>query len=136
MRSNKINFHAHLTHCSYEILATDKTAMRTPEQGVIMLVNPSPNWKASTVACREIPIMSENGAMMGIVTAAFAEADGMNRLINVCIPYIVANAPSRPLFSRAFAMDVRRVFITAPSSSMTIMPAAKPMMRAARTPQS
>jgi hypothetical protein len=50
MIRKRINFQIHFTHFSYGILATDRTAMRTPEQGVIIFVNPSPNWKARTVA--------------------------------------------------------------------------------------
>ena len=61
--------------------ATDKAASSTPEQGVIIFVKPSPNWKASTVACLDKPIRSENGAMMGIVSAAFAVAEGMDKNI-------------------------------------------------------
>ena len=79
----RMNFQIHLTHFSYGILATESTAMRTPEHGVIIFVNPSPNWNARTVACRETPIISENGAMIGIVTAALAEAEGMKRFMNV-----------------------------------------------------
>ena len=39
----RMNFHMNLNHFSYGILATDNTAIRTPEQGVIMFVNPSPS---------------------------------------------------------------------------------------------
>lgn len=45
-----MNFHIHLNHFSYGIFATESTAIKTPEQGVIILVKPSPNWNASTVA--------------------------------------------------------------------------------------
>jgi len=34
----------HLNHFSYGIRATPKTPIRTAEAGVIILVNPSPNW--------------------------------------------------------------------------------------------
>ena len=78
-----MNFHTHLNHLLYDTLATESTAIRTPEHGVIIFVKPSPNWKARTVACLDTPIISENGAMIGIVTAAFAEAEGMNTLMNV-----------------------------------------------------
>jgi hypothetical protein len=71
--------------------------MRTPEHGVIILVKPSPNWKARTVACLDTPIRSENGAMIGIVTAALAEADGIKMLMNVWIPYMIPKAPVLPL---------------------------------------
>ena len=67
--------------------------MRTPETGVIMLVKPSPNWKARTVAWRESPIRSEKGAMMGIVRAALAVAEGMKRLIPVWMPYMAESEP-------------------------------------------
>ena len=78
-----MNFQTHLNHFAYGIFATERTAIRTPEHGVIIFVKPSPNWKARTVAWRDRPIMSENGAMIGIVTAAFAEADGMKRFRKV-----------------------------------------------------
>ena len=70
-------------HLEYGIPATESTAIRTPEHGVIIFVNPSPNWKARTVDCLEIPIRSENGAITGMVTAAFAEADGTKIFMNV-----------------------------------------------------
>ena len=72
----KINF----AHLAYGMRAMPNTPMSTPEVGVIMLVNPSPNWKANTLVCREIPIKSENSAIMGMVSAALAEPDGMMRL--------------------------------------------------------
>lgn len=40
----------HFTHLLKGMRATPKTPIRTPEVGVIMLVKPSPNWKAITVA--------------------------------------------------------------------------------------
>jgi len=39
----------HFTHLSYGILATPSTPINTPKVGVIILVKPSPNWKALTV---------------------------------------------------------------------------------------
>ena len=39
----------HFTHLSYGIFATPRTPINTPEVGVIILVKPSPNWKALTV---------------------------------------------------------------------------------------
>ena len=50
MISNKINFQTHLNHFWYGILATPSAAIRTPDVGVIILVKPSPNWNAITVA--------------------------------------------------------------------------------------
>ena len=61
--------------------AMASAAIRTPEVGVSMLVKPSPNWKASTMACLETPTMSAKGAMMGMVMAALADALGMRKLI-------------------------------------------------------
>ena len=58
-----------------------RAATSTPDVGVIMFVNPSPNWKARTMACLDTPTISENGAMIGIVMAAFAVALGIMRLI-------------------------------------------------------
>ena len=63
--------------------------MSTPEVGVIMLVKPSPNWKAITVACRDRPIRSENGAMMGMVMAALAEPEGIRILMIFWITYMM-----------------------------------------------
>ena len=74
-------FHIHFTHFSYGTRAMARAAMSTPEVGVIMLVKPSPNWKASTIAWRDTPTRSENGAMMGMVMAALAVALGMRKLI-------------------------------------------------------
>lgn len=88
--SAAISFQAHFTHFPYGILAIPNTAISTPEVGVIIFVNPSPNWKASTVACLDSPIRSENGAITGIVIAAFAVAEGMNRFMKVWTPYIRA----------------------------------------------
>ena len=81
--SNRMNFHIHFTHFAYGILATDKTAISTPEHGVIILVNPSPNWKARTVDWRDTSIISEKGAIIGIVIAAFADAEGIKRFMKV-----------------------------------------------------
>ena len=35
-----------------------------------MFVNPSPNWKAITVTCLEMPMTSENGAMIPTSTVS------------------------------------------------------------------
>ena len=75
--------------------------------------------------------MSAKGAMIGMVTAALADAEGMNRLMNVWMPYIDPRAPTRPEPSRAEAIDESMTSITCPFSNITIMPAAKPIMRAA-----
>ena len=45
-----MNFQTHLNHFWYGIFATPKAPIKTPEVGVIMLVKPSPNWNAITVA--------------------------------------------------------------------------------------
>ena len=50
MISARMNFPMKRNHFAYWIPETDRTAIRTPEHGVIILVNPSPNWKARTVA--------------------------------------------------------------------------------------
>ena len=39
----RMNFHAHLNHLSYGIRLTPRTAIRTPDVGVIRFVKPSPN---------------------------------------------------------------------------------------------
>ena len=61
------NFHINLNHFAYGIRATPSTPISTPDVGVIILVKPSPNWKASTVNWRETPIMSDHSAIIGIV---------------------------------------------------------------------
>ena len=63
---------------------------------MIIFVNPSPNWKAITVACLDNPITSEKGAMMGMVRAALAEPDGMMMLIMVWIKYMIPSESTRP----------------------------------------
>lgn len=52
--------------------------------GHIMLERPSPNWKARTADCLEIPIKSDRGAMIGILVTAWPEPDGMKKLRPVC----------------------------------------------------
>ena len=81
--NRRMNFHAQRNHLSYGIRLTPNTAIRTPEVGVSRLVKPSPNWKAITVVCLESQISSEKGAMIGMVKAALALPDGINRLISV-----------------------------------------------------
>ena len=73
-----------------------------------MLVNPSPNWNASTIDCLLRPIMSENGAMTGIVMAAFAVALGMKRLISAYTPYM---SDRDPVSDDAEAPDARALSI-------------------------
>ena len=68
----RINFQAHLNHLTKGIRATSSTPINTPEVGVMRLVNPSPMWKAVTVACCDKPIMSDTSRNIGINKAAFA----------------------------------------------------------------
>ena len=82
---------------------TPRTAISTPDVGVIILVNPSPNWKAITVACFDNPIKSEKGAMIGMVRAALALPEGMIRLISVWITYIMPTVATCPSPSIPFA---------------------------------
>ncbi len=96
-----------------------------------MFVNPSPNWKASTVAWRESPIRSEKGAIIGIVMAALAVADGMKRLMNVCIPYIMLNEASGPAPLSEDSIECSMVPIILPSCRMIMIPEARPTMNAA-----
>ena len=56
--------------------------------------------------------MSEKGAIIGMVTAALAEAEGMKRFMKVWIPYIEPRAPALPAPSRAEANDASIVSIT------------------------
>ena len=130
MRSN-MKGSTHFTHLPYGILAIPRTAMRTPEVGVIILVNPSPNWNAITVACLLTPIISEKGAMIGIVMAALALADGMTRLMRVCMPYMRPRAPVSPEPSSQPAIECSSVSIIFPSCKMKMIPAARPTIRAA-----
>ena len=69
--------------------------------------------------------------MIGIVTAAYADADGMKTLMIVWIPYIVPNAPTLPDPSRADAIEPSNVSMTFPSLRITMIPAANPIIRAA-----
>ena len=66
-----------LTHLTYGILAAPRTPISTPDIGVTIFVNPSPNWNASTVNCLGMFMISENSAIMGIVSAALAEPEGI-----------------------------------------------------------
>lgn len=86
-----MNFQKNFTHSSYGILAIPNDPISTPDVGVIILVNPSPNWNAMMVDWREISIRSENGIMIGIVSAAFAEPEGMIRFNPVCMTYMIPN---------------------------------------------
>ena len=77
--------------------ATPRAAIKTPLVGVIMLVKPSPNWKATTVAWREMPIRSLKGAMIGMVMAALAEPLGITILIKVWMPYMISAEAILPM---------------------------------------
>ena len=80
-----------------------------------MFVNPSPNWKASTIACRETPTMSEKGAMIGMVMAALAVALGMTKLMSAWMPYIAVSDPARPVPSSPSCIECRMLSTTFPS---------------------
>ena len=71
--STSKNFQMKRNQVEYGMRATPSTPMSTPEVGVIMLVKPSPNWKARTVSCRGISIKSDHSAIIGMVSAALAE---------------------------------------------------------------
>ena len=90
-------FQNHLIQTSYGILAMPSAPISTAEVGVIIFVNPSPNWNAITVACLDSPITSEKGAIIGIVSAAFAEPEGMNILMQVWIKYIIETVAPLPV---------------------------------------
>ncbi len=69
-------------------MAIPRHPIRTPDVGVSILVNPSPNWNASTTAWREILVKSANCVIIGIVRAAFADPDGITILRAVWNRYI------------------------------------------------
>ena len=106
-------------------------ATRTPDVGVSMLVKPSPNWKASTIAWRETPTRSENGAMMGMVMAALAVALGRMKLITAWMAYMAVRDDAFPLPSRPSCIRWRMLSTTCPSCRMTMMPEANPTTSAA-----
>ena len=111
--------------------AIARAAMRTPEVGVTMFVNPSPNWKASTIAWRETPTISAKGAMMGMVMAALAVALGIRKLMRAWMPYIADSDATGPVPSSPSCIPWRRLSTTCPSCRMTMIPEAKPTTRAA-----
>ena len=74
--------------------------MSTPLVGVSMLVKPSPNWKASTVVCRERLMRSANCAMMGMVSAALAEPEGMTMFKRVWKTYMTPTEATVPVSAR------------------------------------
>ncbi|MPN57481.1 hypothetical protein SDC9_205175 [bioreactor metagenome] len=82
------------------------------------------------VACLERPITSEKGAIIGIVIAAFAEAEGMKMFNRVCIAYIDPSEAALPVFSMALAMLFNIVSMILPSLRIKIIPPAKPTTKA------
>ena len=126
-----MNLHTHFTHFVYGIFAIPSAAIKTPDVGVIILVKPSPNWNAITIAWRDKSIRSENGAMMGIVIAAFAVADGIRKFIIVWIPYISDNEAICPDSPKPDSIEWRIESIIRPSSRIIMIPAAKPTTSAA-----
>ena len=77
--------------------AIPSTPTSTPLVGVSILVNPSPNWKASTVVWRDTSIRSATWVIIGIVRAALAEPLGITTLSNVWKRYMAANDSTSPL---------------------------------------
>ncbi len=69
---------------------------------------------------------SENGAMIGIVSAAFAEPEGMMILMSVCIAYITPTDTTRPvpLISPASACSIGSMI--RPSCNTSMIPPANP----------
>lgn len=61
------------------IFAIESIAIKIPEVGMIVLENPSPQVKAKTAVCRVIPRRSDKGAIIGIVTAACPDPEGMKK---------------------------------------------------------
>src|SRR5699024_12097986 len=80
-------------HFTQDTPATAILAIKIPEVGAIVLVNPSPILYASTAVCLVIPIISAKGAIIGITIAACPLPDviiKLNRRLKKNIP----NAPT------------------------------------------
>ena len=72
-----------LSHFSYGIPARPSIAIKMPDVGIMVFDRPSPQVKANTATCRERPKTSAKGAIIGIVTAACPEPDGIKKLRKV-----------------------------------------------------
>ena len=68
----------------YGIPAIARTPMSTYCVGIRILLNPSPNWKASTATCLLTPTRSASGAIIGMVTKACPLPDGMKKFARLC----------------------------------------------------
>ena len=69
-----------LSHRSYGMPASPNIAIKMPEVGMIVLDRPSPQVNANTATCLDRPKTSAKGAIIGMVTAAWPEPDGMKKL--------------------------------------------------------
>ena len=71
----------HFAHFSQDIPDNVKTPIVIPDVGIIILLKPSPNWKARTAVCLVTPTISASGIIIGIVRAALALPDGTKKFI-------------------------------------------------------
>lgn len=78
---SKKSFPNHFIHFPHETPAIAKPAIREALVGVNRLVIPSPIWKANTAVCLVIPITSAMGIIIGIVTTAWPEPEGIKIFI-------------------------------------------------------
>ena len=74
----------HLSHRPKLMRANPIAAMVTGSVGMLILSQLPPNWKASTMVWRVMPIKSASGASTGIVSTALPEPDGIKKSITVC----------------------------------------------------
>src|SRR6056297_760095 len=79
--------------------------MRIKLVGQIRFENPSPNWKASTAICLFIPMRSDNGAIMGIVVAAWPDPEGTRKFITVWKRSIPTDPRYKEPWFRRFAIE-------------------------------
>ena len=99
---NKIltSFQANLTQVIQSILATPKQPIKDAEVGIMIFVNPSPSWNASTATCLDTPTKSDRGAINGIVIAAWPEPEATKKLKiawNKNMISALAVAPNSPM---------------------------------------
>lgn len=85
------NFH----HFFKGMPAIVRKMSRVPLVNQSEFVRPSPNWKASIIVCRVIPMRSASGISMGMSAMAFAEPEVM-RPLKIAITNMTAIAATGP----------------------------------------
>ena len=98
--------------------------------GTIMFVNPSPNWNARTAVCCGTPVSVASGDMIGIVTKACPDPDGMKKLQTDWTSSMPMAETSAGMPSSSPAIEYTIVSMIWPSSSTMAMARAKPTIRA------